>query len=69
MAAPPYGAYPYLDAAHFQELARIAERGKLDSVFFADAWRSGTASSTTSPRFSRPITLLAAIAAVTERSV
>ena len=24
------------DVAHYQRLARIAERGKLDSVFFAD---------------------------------
>ena len=25
------------DLRHFQQLARIAERGKLDSIFFADS--------------------------------
>jgi alkanesulfonate monooxygenase SsuD/methylene tetrahydromethanopterin reductase-like flavin-dependent oxidoreductase (luciferase family) len=30
-----------LDVSHFQDLARIAERGKLDSVFFADGLAVG----------------------------
>jgi FMN-dependent oxidoreductase (nitrilotriacetate monooxygenase family) len=55
------------DVRHFQDLAKIAERGKLDSVFLADGlanWnnvRRGIAS------VFEPLTLLAAIAAVTEQ--
>ncbi|GAA1459973.1 LLM class flavin-dependent oxidoreductase [Williamsia maris] len=56
-----------LDVRHYQELARIAERGKLDSIFFADNVAVG-------PRVQRhalatfePVTLLSAIAVVTER--
>src|SRR3954463_12534185 len=33
---PESDPYAHVDVAHFQELARIAERGKLDSVFLAD---------------------------------
>lgn len=55
------------DVAHYQNLARIAERGTFDSVFFADGvqiW--GDVEHTAATRF-EPITLLSAIAAVTER--
>ncbi|QES47692.1 LLM class flavin-dependent oxidoreductase [Streptomyces venezuelae] len=54
------------DLAYFQELARIAERGTLDSIFFADGlalW--GKARHNALGGF-EPLTLLAAIAAVTE---
>ncbi|MFJ9645997.1 LLM class flavin-dependent oxidoreductase [Streptomyces sp. NPDC101206] len=54
------------DPAYFQELARTAERGKLDSVFLADGlalW--GKARYNALGGF-EPLTLLSAIAAVTE---
>lgn len=54
------------DLRHFQELARIAERGKLDSVFLADGlalW--GDVRHNALGGF-EPLTLLAALAAVTE---
>lgn len=56
-----------LDAAHFQELGRIAERGRLDSVFFADGLATGARVERNVPTVHEPITLLTAIAAVTER--
>ena len=34
---PESDPFAHLDVAHFQRLARIAEAGKLDSVFFADS--------------------------------
>ncbi|WP_328967600.1 LLM class flavin-dependent oxidoreductase [Streptomyces sp. NBC_00239] len=55
------------DLAYFQELARTAERGKLDSIFFADGlalW--GQARYNALGGF-EPLTLLSALAAVTER--
>ncbi|MCB5164445.1 LLM class flavin-dependent oxidoreductase [Streptomyces bambusae] len=55
------------DLAYFQELARTAERGRLDSIFFADGvalW--GKARHNALGGF-EPLTLLSAIAAVTER--
>ncbi|WP_428846999.1 LLM class flavin-dependent oxidoreductase [Rhizohabitans arisaemae] len=54
-----------LDIRHFQQLARIAERGKLDSVFFADGlaiWNNVRHNATGGLE---PLTLLAALAAVT----
>ncbi|KQY56923.1 MULTISPECIES: LLM class flavin-dependent oxidoreductase [unclassified Nocardioides] len=55
------------DIAHFQRLAQIAERGKLDSIFFADSpvlWgQVGRRPSGTL----EPTVLLTAIAAATER--
>ncbi|MEU9715375.1 LLM class flavin-dependent oxidoreductase [Streptomyces sp. NPDC047976] len=54
------------DVRYFQELARTAERGRLDSIFFADGvalW--GKARYNALGGF-EPITLLSAIAAVTE---
>jgi FMN-dependent oxidoreductase (nitrilotriacetate monooxygenase family) len=55
------------DVAHFQRLARTAERGKLDSIFFAD---SPVLHGNVAQRpfgSLEPTELLAAIAAVTER--
>ena len=34
---PEADPYAHVDVAHYQNLARIAERGKLDSVFLADS--------------------------------
>ncbi|WP_040694170.1 LLM class flavin-dependent oxidoreductase [Nocardia vinacea] len=56
-----------LDVRHFQELGRIAERGKLDSVFFADGLAIGPRIKRNTLAVFEPITLLAAIAAATER--
>ncbi len=56
-----------LDVTHFQELGRIAERGKLDSVFFADGLAVGPRLERNTLAVFEPITLLTAIAAVTER--
>jgi FMN-dependent oxidoreductase (nitrilotriacetate monooxygenase family) len=55
------------DVAHFQHLARTAERGTFDSVFLADGvqiW--GDVRHTAANRF-EPITLLTALAQATER--
>ncbi|WP_072804191.1 LLM class flavin-dependent oxidoreductase [Rhodococcoides yunnanense] len=54
-----------LDVKHFQELARTAERGKLDSVFFADNLATGPRVRNNAPAIFEPITLLTAMAAVT----
>ncbi|MEV6427355.1 LLM class flavin-dependent oxidoreductase [Nocardia sp. NPDC051463] len=56
-----------LDVAHFQELGRIAERGKLDSVFFADGLAVGPRIKRNTLAVFEPVTLLAAIAAATSR--
>jgi FMN-dependent oxidoreductase (nitrilotriacetate monooxygenase family) len=54
------------DVKHFQELARIAERGKLDSVFFADSpVLQGDPGRRPAGRL-EPTVLLTALAAVTE---
>ncbi|GAB1646537.1 LLM class flavin-dependent oxidoreductase [Krasilnikovia sp. MM14-A1259] len=64
---PQSDPYAHVDVAHYQNLARIAERGRLDSVFLADGpvlWDqverrpSGTL---------EPTVLLTALAGVTER--
>lgn len=66
---PDSQGYRLLDAKYFTDLARTAERGKLDSIFFADnlslsAWgKFGT----NVVGGLEPLTLLAAIAAGTER--
>ncbi|MGW7432430.1 LLM class flavin-dependent oxidoreductase [Streptomyces sp. NPDC054861] len=55
------------DLAYFQQLARTAERGRLDSIFFADGlalW--GNVRHNALGGF-EPLTLLSALAAVTER--
>jgi FMN-dependent oxidoreductase (nitrilotriacetate monooxygenase family) len=54
-----------LEVAHFQELGRIAERGKLDSVFFADGLAVGPRVERNALAVFEPITLLAAIATAT----
>lgn len=55
------------EIAHWQHLAQIAERGKLDSIFFADI-PSLTSSPARRPAEGLdPVLLLTAIAAVTER--
>ncbi|MFI6955846.1 LLM class flavin-dependent oxidoreductase [Nocardia sp. NPDC050408] len=56
-----------LDVRHFQELGRIAERGKLDSVFFADGLAVGPRIKRNTLAVFEPVTLLAAIATATER--
>jgi FMN-dependent oxidoreductase (nitrilotriacetate monooxygenase family) len=56
-----------LDVAHFQDLARTAERGRLDSVFFADGLAVGPRVERNTLAVFEPITLLSAMAAVTER--
>ncbi|WP_406231905.1 LLM class flavin-dependent oxidoreductase [Nocardia sp. NBC_01009] len=56
-----------LDVEHFQELGRIAERGKLDSVFFADSLAVGPRIKRNTLAVFEPVTLLAAIAAATSR--
>lgn len=56
-----------LDVGHFQDLARIAERGKLDSVFFADGLAVGPRVEHNTLAVFEPITLLSAMAVVTER--
>ncbi|MCI4065106.1 LLM class flavin-dependent oxidoreductase [Micromonospora sp. R77] len=54
------------DVRHFQELARIAERGTLDSVFLADGLAVGPAVRHNIQAVFEPLTLLAALAGVTE---
>jgi FMN-dependent oxidoreductase (nitrilotriacetate monooxygenase family) len=64
---PESNSYAGTDVAHFQRLAQTAERGKLDSIFFAD---SPVLHGNVAQRpFGglEPTVLLAAIAAVTER--
>ncbi|MDX6743564.1 LLM class flavin-dependent oxidoreductase [Actinocorallia sp. A-T 12471] len=56
-----------IDLAHYQRIARKAEEGKLDSIFFADGVALyGNVRYNALDQF-EPLTLLAAIAAVTER--
>ncbi|MGW5437383.1 LLM class flavin-dependent oxidoreductase [Nocardia asteroides] len=64
---PRTDARRVLDVRHFQEVARIAERGKLDSVFFADTLAVGPRIERNTLAVFEPVTLLSAIAAVTER--
>ncbi|MEU1984912.1 LLM class flavin-dependent oxidoreductase [Nocardia sp. NPDC019395] len=52
---------------YFQELARTAERGKLDSVFFADYLAVGHRIERNTQTIFEPITLLSAMAVATER--
>ncbi|RMI30364.1 LLM class flavin-dependent oxidoreductase [Nocardia stercoris] len=64
---PRTEAHRVLDVAHFQELGRIAERGKLDSVFFADGLAVGPRVQRNALAVFEPITLLSAIATATSR--
>ncbi|MGW0810204.1 LLM class flavin-dependent oxidoreductase [Nonomuraea sp. NPDC002799] len=54
------------DVRHYQELARIAERGKLDSVFLADGVALHGNVGHNALGGLEPLTLLAALAAVTD---
>ncbi|UOT05380.1 LLM class flavin-dependent oxidoreductase [Rhodococcus opacus] len=63
---PRTKAHRVLDVAHFQELGRIAERGKLDSVFFADGLAVGPRIKHNTQAIFEPVTLLSAIAVATE---
>lgn len=63
---PRTDARNVLRVGHFQELARIAERGKLDSVFFADGLAVGPRIERNTQAVFEPITLLSAMAVVTE---
>ncbi|MBY6414310.1 LLM class flavin-dependent oxidoreductase [Rhodococcus sp. BP-252] len=62
---PRTDAHKVLDVEHFQDLARLAERGKLDSVFFADNLATGPRVKNNAPAIFEPITLLTAMATVT----
>lgn len=64
---PRTRAHDVLSVAHFQELARIAERGTLDSVFFADGLAVGPRIAHNTQAVFEPVTLLTAMAVVTER--
>jgi len=55
------------EVSHFQDLARIAERGKLDSVFFADVPALSFSPARRPAEMLDPTLLLAAMAVVTER--
>jgi len=55
------------EVAHYQELARIAERGLLDSVFFADSPSLMSNPARRPAEAIEPTLLLAAMAAVTQR--
>ena len=64
---PESDPYAAADVAHYQELARIAERGRLDSVFFADSPSLFSNPARRPPQSLEPTILLAAMAAVTQR--
>lgn len=66
--APDSSAERLTDVAYYQELARVAERGLLDAVFFADGHSLDPATAGDGPRWHlEPLTLLAALAQATER--
>ena len=62
---PRTAAHRVLEVEHFQELGRIAERGKLDSVFFADGLAVGPRVEHNIMAVFEPVTLLSAIAVAT----
>ncbi|MEU8818298.1 LLM class flavin-dependent oxidoreductase [Actinoplanes sp. NPDC048796] len=64
---PESDPYADWDVKHFQELARIAERGKLDSVFFADSPVLNGHPGRRPAGKLEPTVLLTALAVVTER--
>lgn len=51
-----------LDVNHFVELGRIAERGRLDSIFLADILAVGPNIARNTPSVFEPLTLLSAVA-------
>jgi len=62
---PESDPYATTDVRHYQELARIAERGKLDSVFFADSPQLWADIGRRPSGSLEPTVMLTAIAAVT----
>jgi FMN-dependent oxidoreductase (nitrilotriacetate monooxygenase family) len=64
---PESDPFASADVGHYQELARIAERGLMDSVFFADSPSLMTNPARRPAEAIEPTLLLAAMAAVTER--
>ena len=64
---PESDPYAAANVAHYQELARIAERGRLDSVFFADSPSLFSNPARRPAETLEPTLLLAAMAVVTER--
>jgi FMN-dependent oxidoreductase (nitrilotriacetate monooxygenase family) len=64
---PESNSYAGTDVAHFQQLAQTAERGKLDSIFFADSPVLHGNVAQRPYAGLEPTVLLAAIAAVTDR--
>ena len=64
---PESDPYAAGDVTHYQDLARIAERGRLDSVFFADSPSLFSNPARRPPEALEPTLLLAAMAVVTER--
>ncbi|POM25802.1 Nitrilotriacetate monooxygenase component A [Actinomadura rubteroloni] len=64
---PSSGADRATDVAYYQDLARTAERGRLDSVFFADGVAIRPAPAANVAGGLEPLTLLAALAVVTSR--
>ncbi len=66
--APVPAAERLGDIAYYEELARIAERGRLDAVFFADGQSIARPRVSDGPMwFLEPLTALAALARATER--
>ncbi|MBX7557710.1 LLM class flavin-dependent oxidoreductase, partial [Streptomyces sp. tea 10] len=64
--APGSPVHRLTDIAYYEELARTAERGLFDAVFFADGHSVGDVSG--GPRWSlEPLTALSAMARATER--
>ncbi|RNM16620.1 LLM class flavin-dependent oxidoreductase [Nocardioides pocheonensis] len=64
---PESDPFANTEVAHYQHLARIAERGLLDSVFFADSPSLMTHPARRPAEAIDPVLLLAAMSAVTER--
>ncbi len=64
---PESDPYANTDVAHFQRLAQTAERGKLDSIFFADSPVLRGDVGRRPAGTLEPTVLLTAIAAVTSR--
>jgi FMN-dependent oxidoreductase (nitrilotriacetate monooxygenase family) len=64
---PEIDPFASTEIGHYQDLARIAERGLMDSVFFADSPSLMTNPARRPAEAIEPTLLLAAMAAVTER--
>ncbi len=64
---PSASRRPLTDIGYYAEVARIAEAGKLDSIFFADILTLFDESEHSVKGGLEPITLLAALAGMTER--